>query len=229
MIRFLLTLTLASFLCIYFSQHIKKRHLFYYVLALLVPLTQYVILFLGIESPYIKTLMGAINATELGTVLFIIVMYTGALDTQHATTRSLYRIRKELSIIACYLISFHCIGYLYIGLSHSFNPNGFALIVNISGIIAFIIGIPLLITSYTKVRKKLKGGRWKKIQRYAYVFYFLTYIHIVYANIRSNRMAIDKISLYTVIFGAYLILRLIKAFGKKNPKQNIMKTKKHAH
>ena len=68
----------------------------------------------------------------------------------------------------------------------------------IVGIIAFLVMIPLFITSFKKIRIKMKYPEWKKLQRFAYLFYLLVYIKLF------------ELIVYTIVFGAYFILKLIK-------------------
>jgi DMSO/TMAO reductase YedYZ heme-binding membrane subunit len=91
----------------------------------------------------------------------------------------------------------------------------------IIGLIAFIIMIPLFITSLKKVRSKMKYVKWKKLQRWAYPFYVLTYIHIVLSIFNDDELDIIKLSIYTIVFVSYFILKLIKTSNEKKKKSII--------
>ncbi|MDF2884595.1 MAG: hypothetical protein K0R54_5162, partial [Clostridiaceae bacterium] len=79
------------------------------------------------------------------------------------------------------------------------------------GIIGFIIMIPLFITSIKKIRYKMKGLRWKKLQRWAYLFYILAYVHILLVLLNEKELDWLRLSTYTIIFGSYMTLRLLKS------------------
>lgn len=49
------------------------------------------------------------------------------------------------------------------------------------------IMLPLFITSFKRVRRRMKPGNWKRLQRLAYVFYGLMYIHVLLLNLRGAR------------------------------------------
>ena len=88
------------------------------------------------------------------------------------------------------------------------------------GIIAFIIMTPLFITSFKKVRRKMQGIQWQKLQRLAYIFYFLVYIHILFVLLNGKEMEWLKLSSYTIIFGVYTILRSTKNKNRRQSKSD---------
>ena len=89
--------------------------------------------------------------------------------------------------------------------------------------------IPLFITSFKSVQRKMNGKTWKRIQRMAYPFFIGIYVHIMVlytANIKSH---MTEIIVYTVIYASYVILRLRKAVLKsKKAKAKIAQMVKEA-
>ncbi len=81
------------------------------------------------------------------------------------------------------------------------------------GIVAFLIMIPLFITSFTTIRKKYTYSAWKKIQRWAYLAYALIYLHLLFsAEIRD-------LIVYSFLFVPYFIIKLINEYqGLKTKK-----------
>lgn len=78
--------------------------------------------------------------------------------------------------------------------------------------------IPLFITSLKKVRRKMKGLQWKRLQRWAYLFYLLAYVHILLILLNEKEIDWLRLSTYTIIFGGYMSLRLLK-YGESKQKQ----------
>jgi len=73
------------------------------------------------------------------------------------------------------------------------------------GLASFVVMIPLFITSYLVIRMKMKPKSWKNLQRFAYLSYALTLIHlIVNASTIQNRM------IAIALFIPYVVLKLIK-------------------
>lgn len=74
------------------------------------------------------------------------------------------------------------------------------------------IMIPLFITSFKSVRRKMSAKNWKKLQRAAYVFYALIYVHIMLLSVpmymRGITTYMANIIVYTAVFGAYGVMRV---------------------
>lgn len=71
--------------------------------------------------------------------------------------------------------------------------------------------IPLFITSFKSVRRKMNGKTWKNIQRMAYPFFIGIYVHIMVLYSADVKSHMTGIIVYTVIYACYVILRLRKA------------------
>lgn len=111
--------------------------------------------------------IGPIIEGELAVGLWILVMFTGALNPKWKITKQHRLIRKELSIIGFYLISAH-------GLYFFFTQE-----IEWFGLLALALMLPLTIISYGFVRKKISPKAWKKIQRIAYIIYTSIYLHLI--------------------------------------------------
>lgn len=157
------------------------------------------------------------------TITFIIVMYLGVITTHNTVTRKLMSIRGELSIIGCLSVICHNIifGVLYFPalVQHPELMTTRNKAASIVTIILLIIMVPLFITSFKCVRRKMNGKKWKNLQRFAYPFYFLIYVHVMILFTADIEAHLTGIVIYTVIFGAYAVLRLRKYFIQKAKKQ----------
>ena len=78
-------------------------------------------------------------------------------------------------------------------------------------IILLAMLIPLFITSFKSVRRKMNGKTWKNIQRMAYPFFIGIYVHIMVLYSADVKSHMTGIIVYTVIYACYVILRLRKA------------------
>ena len=157
---------------------------------------------------------------------FILVMFAGALNPKWKITKKLLSIRAESAILGSILIFPHVIMYLVrfmVKLSNHKPITTLYVVYLIVGLIAFIIMIPLFKTSLKKYRSKMKFAQWKKLQRWAYPFYLLVYIHIVLSILNGKEIDMLKLTLYTILFGSYFILKLIKTskINKKNSTSNM--------
>ena len=147
----------------------------------------------------------------VSTALFILVMFAGALSKKWGITKKLLRVRAEMAILASILILPHFIIYTYKFLVRLFSGKPLSILYIsfiIVGLIAFIIMIPLFITSFKKVRVTMSPSKWKMVQRWAYPFYFLVYLHIILILFNKKVLNLNAVILYTVIFLGYFILRI---------------------
>ena len=61
----------------------------------------------------------------------------------------------------------------------------------------------------------MRTESWKRLQRWAYVFFGLVYVHLMLmlapAASRGGEAALVTVAVYTVVFGAYAVLRVRRA------------------
>ena len=202
----LLTSTLIlTLLSIYLAKSIKKNpKTYYFILAIpfflvAIPFT---LNLLGAEVltftrvPVLgHILRDYIHWGTFGHPLFIIVMYMGALNPKISFVKRLMSIRKELSIIAGFPVLTHTLvrifnnfpnAWLFFVDNDEFMANNLVVselgtaFTNFSfvfGVLIFVLFLPLWITSFDAVRKRMSAIRWKKLQKWAYVFYATLFIH----------------------------------------------------
>ena len=136
----------------------------------------------------------------IGFAFFYVVMITGALNPTWALTRKLKSVRAPYSIMGFVLLLAHPLSYATEILSGS---REFPII----GVLAFAVMIPLFITSYMTIRKRMKPANWFRLQKWAYLSYALILIHlIVNASSLPNRIVA------IVLFIPYIVLKLHLTF-----------------
>ncbi len=143
-------------------------------------------------TPFIKGFVGF--------AFFYVVMVTGALNPNWKLTKKLRSVRAPYSILGFVLLMSHPLNYVAEVLSKQRDIPYF-------GVAAFVIMIPLFITSYMAVRKKMKAQAWIKLQRWAYLSYALVLIHLV-VNASSPQNRIVAI----LLFIPYIGLKVYKEF-----------------
>ncbi|MPQ43336.1 ferric reductase-like transmembrane domain-containing protein [Clostridium tarantellae] len=179
-----------------------------------------------LKGSLIDLILQPMKRGTIALALFTIVMYTGALNKKWKITKILFSIRAQLSIIACILTLGHNILYgtkWFVKLFFDFNSlSGLKLVATIISLILIMIMIPLMVTSFPSVRKKMKFKVWKRIQKLAYVFYGLIYVHILLLYIpKINKGKLMDVLIYGFIMGAYFIFRIIRYYIDKKRKAYI--------
>ena len=139
----------------------------------------------------------------VGFAFFYVVMITGALNPSWKLTKKLRSVRAPYSILGFVLLMSHPLNYVAEVLSKQRDIPYF-------GVAAFLIMVPLFITSYMAIRKKMKAQTWVKLQRWAYPVYALMLIHLV-VNASSPQNRIVAI----LLFVPYIGLKIHKEFIAK--------------
>ena len=89
----------------------------------------------------------------------------------------------------------------------------------IVAIILFVLLIVLGVTSFQFVKKHMSRTSWKNVQKLAYPFFGLTYVHLVClllpSAMRGRIAATVSVAVYSVVFIAYLILRIMRAMADR--------------
>lgn len=225
----IISLLLALLLSLGLTDQIKRNPAVFYLLSviLMVGFSLYYQFGLPDVLPeWVTTyIVSPFKRGSFSTALFILVMYTGLLNPKWQITKKLYKIRGNISIIGCIITLGHNFVYgkknfplLFFHISEM-KPTRIAATILTLFMIAMMI--PLMITSFDSVRKKMKFQTWKKVQALAYPFFSLIYIHIMVLFIPKADKKLLDIILYTIIFVGYAILRLRKAANaKQNPRCN---------
>ena len=139
----------------------------------------------------------------VGFAFFYVVMITGALNPSWKLTKKLRSVRAPYSILGFVLLMSHPLNYVAEVLSKQRDIPYF-------GVAAFLIMVPLFITSYMAIRKKMKAQTWVKLQRWAYPVYALMLIHLL-VNASSPQNRIVAI----LLFVPYVGLKVHKEFIAK--------------
>lgn len=198
---------------------IRKHAGLFYILAVLVVILEVLYYQTGLRDAapewITEYIVNPFKRGALPTAMFMVVMYMGALDAKKPSVSKLLGICGELSIIACILTLGHNIIYGKKQFVNLFtNPSEMptqAFIASIISIIMILIMVPLMITSFKAVRKKMRAVQWKNLQRWAYVFFGLIYAHIMVLFVPKFSEKYLDIIAYTLVFGTYAVLRVTKA------------------
>lgn len=226
--NFLISLIAAILLVSVGRNFIKKHANICYALATILSVFLVVGSYRGTiwtMSPWFTTtILPILIKSTFATAIFVIVMYTGAFKNGSKLIKFLMPIRAELSIIAGILTLAHNISF---GKNHFVQlftaPSTMAPNMRAAAVVSVIlvaIMVPLLITSFPFVRKAMKPKAWKKLQRSAYLFYGLIYVHVmlimVPVALTGNTTYIINVLAYSVVFITYAVMRIAKHFAKKS-------------
>ena len=214
----ILTLTLICSLAFFhfFGKALKKKPAVLYGICILLSLVS---IFYPREGglPFLDFFFKKImQRGVLAGSLFIWVMLAPVLPKSFAGRKTIYLLRGEMAICASLITLAHNLafggkyfGALFFGQGHISLMELHAAIVSC---LMILLLIPLTITSFQTVRRKMQGKTWKKLQNWSYLFYLLLYLHIFFiyqgAMIRGKGDYFFTLMLYSFIFGFYGFLRI---------------------
>ena len=195
--------TLFAVLC---AKSIKKHATAYYVafsIPFILQAVPTVLRWCGVELGFsfmrvpilAQILRDYIHMGTFGHPLLIIIMYMGALDAKRPAVKKLMSIRKELSIISGFPVLTHSLvrvannfpsslryftdhdAYMETARVGSELGAGISSFAMVLGILLLALFLPLWITSFDSVHKRMGGAKWKKLQKWSYVLYAMLFIH----------------------------------------------------
>lgn len=211
-------------LFIYFLKGSLKKHAgIYYIGAAVISIAVFLIGFLPMPLFLKNNILGIFAKGSLGTAMFVAVMYAGALPKGSKLIAPLMKIRGELSITAAILVLCHNFTYGMTYFRMLFTKTSLLsatqLAAAVISLVLIAIMLVLTVTSFPSVRKKMQAKKWKQLQRTAYVFYGLMYVHIMLINIPYARlglgMYIANVVIYSIVFLGYAAMRIAKAVSVK--------------
>ena len=227
---FLIAILIAGFFSWFCAGLLKKYPGIFYTIGSILTVLMIVLgqMHLQISNQIvIRYSMDLFNKGALACALWCVVAYMGVLPNGSAAIKKLMPIRGELSIFSTSITISHAVTYGIVYLQRIFRNSGadFNFIATcIICALLLLIMIPLTILSFKKIRKKINARTWKKIQRFAYAFYALIYLHVMLIYVPRARMGRDgsllSILLYTAVFASYAVCRIRKAWIRQKKPDN---------
>ena len=198
----------------------KKNADKFYIISLLLCLFTILVMFKFISLPHHAWYMLPISLLSggfMGVAIWTTVMLARHIPNTKLKAK-LMAVRSELSIMGFFLTLPQPLVYTTNGwLKVSSQPTSFIypMITSIYLILLLVLGI----TSFPQIRKKLSAIRWKKIQKWAYLFYYLLFIQLIciagmrtffyysMGNTTETFATLIRTSIYLFVFVLWHILK----------------------
>lgn len=224
---FLISLAIALTVAFLLGKPLKKRPAVFYITAAVLTAASIIIAESDIEitSKFVRDhVLGIFTRGALGAAFWAVVMWAGALPNGSAPIKKLMPIRGELSITAAILTLSHIVTYgmMYISNLIKGRTGSDFIATSAVSLIMVLIMTPLTIMSFKAIRKKMNAKTWKRIQRLAYIFYVLIYVHIMVLFVPRAQQGRDgcflSVIVYSAVFVSYVVMRSRKAYiASKKP------------
>lgn len=190
----------------------------FYALAVAVDAVFVVGTFWGMPRAVWSALFPLVQKCLLPLALFVVVMYIGVLPRTSRPYAWLKPVRAELSIVAWILSLGHMAVYLASYLPRNVLGGAVSPNVMASFAVAVVLLVLLLVlgvTSFNAVKRRMRTDTWKKVQKLAYPFFLLVYVHLLLmlapSALHGGIAATASVAVYSAVFLAYLVLRLFRA------------------
>ncbi|WP_028517685.1 FMN-binding protein [Ruminococcus flavefaciens] len=229
---FLISLAFALIVAFILDKPLKKCPAVFYITAAVLTVASVIVTQsdMTISSRFVRDYaLGIFSRGALGTAFWAVVMWAGALPNGSAPIKKLMPIRGELSITAAILTFSHIITY---GMTYITNlikgrTGSDFVITSIVCLAMVLIMTPLTVMSFKKIRKKMNAKIWKKIQRLAYIFYALIYVHILVLFIPKAQKGREgyflSVLVYSAVFIGYAVMRIRKYYiANKKPEKKLL-------
>lgn len=222
--RLIACLILAVAFFYFLEKPIKKHATLFYIATVIISVLSVLAPKKGLPFVVDYIVKNILARGTLAGALFILVMVASVCPA--AKLRGmLLRNRGEMAIIAALLTLIHNISYgkyyfvaLFTKISELDAPRIFAAVLSL---VMIVLLLPLTITSFMVIRKKMNPKKWKSLQRLSYIFYGLLFIHISMifsiSIVKGHLNTLFDLAVYAIIYIIYLIFR-----AKKYKKQRIL-------
>lgn len=218
----LLTLALSVAAVFLLQEQIRKFPLAAYFVCVILSVVGMYLIMNPNPNLLLREWVSIFQKGYLAVSLFIMVMFIGVIPKSSKRGRKLVAIRSELSIMASILICAHLIPYLinYIAMLPFLLSLKTSVIFSlVVSLLLMLLLVPLAVTSIKVVKNMMKSNSWKRLQSLSYLFFGLIYFHLMgYLLVPLGEGSIDaaiSIAVYTVIFLAYLVLRIKKGLADR--------------
>ena len=199
----------------------KSAYIFFGALAILSTVLGGLVLAGVIKVSYAAVWVRSVRSILSGYLpasFFILVMYAGALPSQHFFAKRIMPIRSQLSSIGTLLYLPHLLLYVLMYVPRttvnlfSGEINIPAQLMTLTGLVCSVLLIILGYTSLPRVRSKMTFLKWKALHRWAYVFYASCFLHYLTLSVWGG--AFERTAVYLIIYGSYVYLRVSKHLVK---------------
>lgn len=183
---------------------IHKHEDLLYVLALIL------VTFISLNAEYkwiFTEPFTVIDRGGLSFALFFMVMFTGAFKRKTAPYRHFMQIRREMALLGFIFLIPHAIARLDLALN-GYNPTG---------LYAMILMVPLVVTSYRTIRRKIGFTVWKRVHLMAYIVYVFIYIHLGFTIFFNNGLNISFAPNSVLLHLGFLIYLGLKVVNRTIP------------
>ncbi len=223
--QFVISLCVVIIFIIAAGEILRKNPLPFYVGAILLASLSTSLSWLGSGN-----LLSFITRGAFTGALFTIVMFAGAFPQGSFGAKTFMPVRAQLSILGSIFALSHGLALAKTYALRILAGGSFSKIYEDMGLqtvlslvvsaLLMLVMLPLFITSFKAIRKKMNPKSWKRLQQFAYLFYLLMFVHILAFEIPKAMRGIEGYALnvfaYSLMFLCYLFCRILRYVYRQN-------------
>lgn len=208
-----------------FRKPLQKHPGIFYAIAVALDLLLVVGSSLGLPVMLWRVVLQFHSRCLFAFALFAVVMFIGVLRNGSALKVALLPIRAELSIFAAILAAGHILNFAVQYVLRLLGGADAAILfaIVVAAMITVLL-VPLTITSFKAVKRRMSAVSWKRLQRFAYLFWGLVFVHVLLilgpSAASGAATAIESIVVYAALFAAYAILRIYRAIADARARES---------
>lgn len=218
---FALVLAFVVLACFALKRPVHDHPWVLYVLALGLDVAYLAAGSLGAPFWLWQPLFLLVQKCYLSLALFVVVMYIGCFPRASRVSFWLRPVRAELSIAACLLAAGHMASYLgtYVSMMMTGTAKGNVAVAFAVALALLVLLLVLGVTSVHRVKRAMTTERWMAVQKWAYGFFGLIYVHVALmlapAAAHGGASAQESLAVYTAVFGVYAVARASRALADR--------------
>ena len=170
---------------------IEKNQIAFVLLAMVLSMLAYIV-----QGQFIEW---TVFSGQFSLALFMLVIFAGLMPKESMYRQVIEPVRGDLSIY----------GFIYIIPHLAFNFSQMIEGYNIIGLFAYIIMVPLIVTSFRDIRRNLKPRMWTVMHKISYFIYFLLYVHVGF-NFLVSPLSLTVKPLSTPFHVTFVVYVIIK-------------------
>lgn len=171
---------------------IEKHQMSFIMLAIALNIVSYVF-----QSQFIDW---TVFSGQFSLALFMLVIFAGLMPKDSMYRQVIEPVRGDLSIYGfIYLVP-----HLALNLSRVLNGD------QLTGLIAYVLMVPLIITSFRSVRRQVDPHMWLHMHKISYVVYALLYLHVgFYMSLSPFDISVKPMSTpFHIVAIMYIVIKV---------------------
>lgn len=208
--------------CFALRNPLKALPVAFYAAAIAIDVVYVYGVFFGLPARHLDPLFVLIQKCELSLALFVVVMFIGCLNRGRPRLSLAEAVRSEpvhRGVVPLARAHGRVPGELPAAPSRRRRDRGQRHGAFVLAVVLLVLLVVLGVTSFAFVKRQMSTASWKKVQKLAYPFFGLVYVHLLLmllpSALHGGLAAQASVAVYSVVFVGYALCRVGRALADK--------------